>query len=130
MYHLICVAVENVIFCKMSTLQLALYKHLLGSHLVRSCLRRSATFSPHLVCIGALKKLCNSPSFIYEAAAIAGACDERSAREDSPLSTDGVGFYYCQCGTIMYCPPVHGDIHHNCSIMLLSYVKSSVNLGR
>ena len=84
------VPVENVVFCKMSSLQRILYKHLLGSHLVKSCLRRSTTFSPHLVCIGALKKLCNSPCFIYQAAAVAGACDEQSAREDSPLPTNGV----------------------------------------
>ena len=95
-----CIAVENVVFCKMSTLQSVLYKHLLGSHLVKSCLRHSTTFSPHLVCIGALKKLCNSPSFIYEAAAIAGACDERSAREDSPLPMDGVGCLNNKCNTV------------------------------
>lgn len=83
------ITVENVVLCKMSPLQSMLYKHLLGSHLVKSCLRRSTTFSPHLVCIGALKKLCNSPCFIYQAAAVAGACEEQSAREDSP---DGVGF--------------------------------------
>lgn len=87
-----CIAVENVVFCKMSTLQSILYKHLLGSHLVKSCLRRSTMFSPHLVCIGALKKLSNSPSFIYEAAAMAGACDEQSEREDSLLPMDGVGY--------------------------------------
>ena len=67
------VAVEYVVFCKMSALQLTLYKHLLSSHLVKSCLHRSTTISPHLVCIGALRKLCNSPSFIYEAAQTSSA---------------------------------------------------------
>ena len=52
----------------MSFLQLTLYKHLLNSQLVKSCVRRSTNFSPHLICIGALKKICNSPKFIYEAA--------------------------------------------------------------
>ena len=52
----------------MSSLQFNLYKHLLNSRLVKSCFRHSVPFSPHLICIGALKKLCNSPSLIYEAA--------------------------------------------------------------
>lgn len=66
--------VENVVFCRPSPLQLSLYKHLLDSHLVKSCLLHSypasdhASFPPHLLCIGALKKLCNCPSLIHTAA--------------------------------------------------------------
>ncbi|XP_063965132.1 DNA repair and recombination protein RAD54B-like [Lytechinus pictus] len=62
--------VETVVFCQPSSLQLQLYHHLLRSPLIRSCLSRGYTASagsPHLVCIGALKKLCNDPSLLYQA---------------------------------------------------------------
>lgn len=62
-------SVESVVFCKMAPLQLTLYQHLLRSGLVQACLRRTSNFSPHLVCIGALKKLCNCPSLIHSASA-------------------------------------------------------------
>ena len=62
-------SVESVVFCKMAPLQLTLYQHLLRSGLIQACLRRNSNFSPHLVCIGALKKLCNCPSLIHSASA-------------------------------------------------------------
>lgn len=52
----------------MTPLQLKIYEHVLKSRLVQSCLRGHGDASPHLVCIGALKKLCNSPSLIYDLA--------------------------------------------------------------
>ena len=59
-------AVESVVFCRPSLLQLSLYRHLLTSRVVRSCLTSySSEGSRHLLCIGALKKLCNDPSLIY-----------------------------------------------------------------
>lgn len=75
-YAISFLAVENIVFCRMTHLQLSLYKHLLCSRLFKSCLRSSSNlasssghqFPPHLVCIGALKKLCNTPSLIYAAA--------------------------------------------------------------
>lgn len=72
--------VESVVFCRPSLLQLSLYRHLLTSRAVRSCLT-SFSFggSRHLVCIGVLKKLCNDPSLIYsqcqEAKEIADSLD-------------------------------------------------------
>ncbi|KAJ7372124.1 DNA repair and recombination protein rad54b [Desmophyllum pertusum] len=48
--------VESVVFCRPSLLQLSVYRHLLTSRVEGS---------RHLVCIGALKKLCNDPSLIY-----------------------------------------------------------------
>ncbi|XP_073258771.1 DNA repair and recombination protein RAD54B-like [Porites lutea] len=58
--------VESVVFCRPSLLQLSLYRHLLTSRVVRSCLTSySSEGSRHLLCIGALKKLCNDPSLIY-----------------------------------------------------------------
>ncbi|XP_072023866.1 DNA repair and recombination protein RAD54B-like [Amphiura filiformis] len=62
--------VETVVFCRPTALQLSLYHKLLASRVIRRCLT-SATYlqeaSPHLVCIAALKKLCNHPCLIYKA---------------------------------------------------------------
>lgn len=79
-------AVESVVFCRPSLLQLSLYRHLLTSRAVRSCLT-SYSFggSRHLVCIGALKKLCNDPSLIYS------QCEEAKEIADS-LDMDEVSF--------------------------------------
>lgn len=69
--------VECVVFCRPSLLQLSLYRHLLMSRVVRSCLTsHSSGGSRHLVCIGALKKLCNDPSLIYS------HCQEAKEMED------------------------------------------------
>ena len=57
--------VEYVIFVKMSELQLNLYQRLLTSRLVRSCLTSSYSGCKHLICINALKKLCNDPKLIH-----------------------------------------------------------------
>lgn len=79
-------AVESVVFCRPSLLQLSLYRHLLMSRAVRSCLT-SYSFggSRHLVYIGALKKLCNDPSLIYS------QCQEAKEIADS-LDMDEVSF--------------------------------------
>ncbi|XP_072269343.1 DNA repair and recombination protein RAD54B, partial [Pyxicephalus adspersus] len=58
--------IETIVFCKPSVFQLDLYRRLLNSGLVRSCLQGLGENSPHLVCIGALKKLCNHPSLLYK----------------------------------------------------------------
>lgn len=70
--------VENVVFCKPSGLQLILYKKLLESRAVRSFFvsTESGGAAPHLLCIDALKKLCNSPSLVYKAARERQASDE------------------------------------------------------
>ncbi|XP_068093765.1 DNA repair and recombination protein RAD54B isoform X2 [Hyperolius riggenbachi] len=57
---------ESIVFCRPSMFQLELYRKLLSSGLVRSCLQGLGENSPHLVCIGALKKLCNHPSLLYK----------------------------------------------------------------
>ncbi|KAM9308426.1 DNA repair and recombination protein RAD54B [Gastrophryne carolinensis] len=57
--------IENIVFCRPSTFQLDVYRKLIGSHLVRSCLLGMGESSPHLVCIGALKKLCNHPKLLH-----------------------------------------------------------------
>ncbi|XP_066481022.1 DNA repair and recombination protein RAD54B [Tiliqua scincoides] len=58
---------ESILFCRPSALQLDLYRRLLSSQVVQSCLQGSLENSPHLVCIGALKKLCNHPCLLFKA---------------------------------------------------------------
>ncbi|KAJ6663907.1 hypothetical protein lerEdw1_008861 [Lerista edwardsae] len=58
---------ESILFCRPSELQLDLYRRLLSSQVVRSCLQGSLENSPHLICIGALKKLCNHPCLLFKA---------------------------------------------------------------
>lgn len=80
-------------FCKPSALQLRLYQHLLRSPLIRSCLSRgyassASAGSPHLVCIGALKKLCNDPSLLYQASRKADEEGKRRGEESWLLDHD------------------------------------------
>ena len=60
--------VESVVFCHPSELQLTLYHHLVTSRWFRSCFATSYAGSLHLMCIAALKKLCNHPSLLYRKA--------------------------------------------------------------
>lgn len=57
--------IENVVFCRPGVLQIKLYQKLLSSQAVRFCLQGSLESSPHLICIGALKKLCNHPCLLF-----------------------------------------------------------------
>ena len=58
---------EYVVFIKMTSLEKTLYRALITSQF---CQKNSTTISSnragsnHLVCIGALKKLCNSPEIL------------------------------------------------------------------
>ncbi|XP_075438826.1 DNA repair and recombination protein RAD54B isoform X2 [Ascaphus truei] len=58
--------IESIVFCRPSKFQLELYRKLLNSRVVKSCLQGMVENSPHLVCIGALKKLCNHPSLLFK----------------------------------------------------------------
>ena len=55
---------ELVLFCQASDLQRQIYRRVLNSPALRSCL---ATSDPgqHLMCISALKKLCNHPILLH-----------------------------------------------------------------
>ncbi|XP_048067584.1 DNA repair and recombination protein RAD54B isoform X2 [Megalobrama amblycephala] len=61
--------IEWTVFCKPTELQLRLYGVLLATRPIRACLSGASTHtythSPHLVCINALKKLCNHPGLLY-----------------------------------------------------------------
>ncbi|VDI75014.1 DNA repair and recombination protein RAD54B [Mytilus galloprovincialis] len=65
---------EIVVFCRPTPLQLRLYSHLLSSRMIRSCLMGKMAGAPHLICIGALKKLCNHPSLLFLKAQEADEC--------------------------------------------------------
>ncbi|MFT7816245.1 DNA repair and recombination protein RAD54B isoform X1 [Arapaima gigas] len=56
---------EWIVFCRPSPLQLELYRKVLAHRMVRACLQGALENSPHLVCIGVLKKLCNHPHLLY-----------------------------------------------------------------
>ncbi|CAO3572039.1 unnamed protein product [Mortierella alpina] len=55
---------ELVVFCRPSSVQSAVYRHLLESPYLQSCF--SMDSSRHLTCITALRKLCNSPSLTLD----------------------------------------------------------------
>ncbi|XP_033124667.1 DNA repair and recombination protein RAD54B-like [Anneissia japonica] len=59
--------VENVVFCRPSTLQLQLYQALLKSRVLKECLVTGSSGTLHLMCIAAIKKLCSGPSLILPA---------------------------------------------------------------
>ncbi|NWX84026.1 RA54B protein, partial [Nothoprocta pentlandii] len=58
---------ESILFCRPTALQLELYRKLLNSRVIRSCLQGRLENSLHLLCIGALKKLCNHPCLLLKA---------------------------------------------------------------
>lgn len=76
---------EIVIFCRPTDLQLRLYQQLLSCQLIRSCLSGNMSGSPHLVCIAALKQLCNHPSLIYSKSV------EQRSHEQSKTAYDDDG---------------------------------------
>ncbi|KAK7822768.1 hypothetical protein U0070_022707 [Myodes glareolus] len=55
--------IESIVFCRPGALQVELYQELLSSQSVRFCLQGLS--ENHLVCIGALKKLCNHPCLLF-----------------------------------------------------------------
>ncbi|XP_074209054.1 DNA repair and recombination protein RAD54B isoform X2 [Camelus bactrianus] len=57
--------IENVVFCRPGALQIELYRKLLNSQAVRFCLQGLLENSSHLICTGALKKLCNHPCLLF-----------------------------------------------------------------
>ena len=59
------ISAEYVVFIKMTSVEKALYRALITSQFCRSNSTTSNNAgSNHLVCIGALKKLCNSPEIL------------------------------------------------------------------
>ncbi|XP_075271963.1 DNA repair and recombination protein RAD54B isoform X3 [Opisthocomus hoazin] len=80
---------ENIIFCQPAALQLELYRKLLSSQVIRSCLQGRLENSPHLICIGALKKLCNHPCLLFKAIK-EKSCDPVSDEHDESSLYEGV----------------------------------------
>ncbi|NXX49555.1 RA54B protein, partial [Tricholaema leucomelas] len=80
---------ESIIFCLPTALQLELYRKLLSSQVIRSCLQGRLESSPHLVCIGALKKLCNHPCLLFKALK-EKTCDAVSDEQDESSLYEGL----------------------------------------
>ncbi|XP_063247250.1 DNA repair and recombination protein RAD54B isoform X2 [Prinia subflava] len=80
---------ESIIFCRPTALQLELYRKLLSSHVITSCLQGRLENSPHLICIGALKKLCNHPCLLFKAIK-EKSCDPMSGEYDESSLYEGV----------------------------------------
>ncbi|XP_021517108.2 DNA repair and recombination protein RAD54B [Meriones unguiculatus] len=75
--------IETVVFCRPGALQIELYRVLLSSQSVRSCLQGLLENSAHLICIGALKKLCNHPCLLFRSVKgkeFSSSCDESEER--------------------------------------------------
>ncbi|XP_076780292.1 DNA repair and recombination protein RAD54B isoform X4 [Arvicanthis niloticus] len=75
--------VENVVFCRPGALQIELYRKLLSSQSVRFCLQGLLENSAHLICIGALKKLCNHPCLLFSSVKgkeFSSSCEENEER--------------------------------------------------
>uniref|UniRef100_A0A8D2AGL3 DNA repair and recombination protein RAD54B n=1 Tax=Sciurus vulgaris TaxID=55149 RepID=A0A8D2AGL3_SCIVU len=75
--------IENVVFCRPGALQIELYQKLLNSQAVRFCLQGLLENSSHLICIGALKKLCNHPCLLFNSIKEKehnSTCDENEER--------------------------------------------------
>ncbi|NWQ69161.1 RA54B protein, partial [Neopipo cinnamomea] len=80
---------ESIIFCRPTALQLELYRKLLSSRVITSCLQGRLENSPHLICIGALKKLCNHPCLLLKAIK-EKSCDPMSEEHDESSLYEGV----------------------------------------
>ncbi|NXW16115.1 RA54B protein, partial [Circaetus pectoralis] len=80
---------ESIIFCRPTALQLELYQKLLSSQVTRSCLQGRLENSPHLICIGALKKLCNHPCLLFKAIK-EKSCDPTSDEHDESSLYEGL----------------------------------------
>ncbi|XP_052032044.1 DNA repair and recombination protein RAD54B isoform X2 [Apodemus sylvaticus] len=75
--------IETVVFCRPGELQIALYRKLLSSQSVRFCLQGLLENSAHLICIGALKKLCNHPCLLFSSVKgkeFSSSCNENEER--------------------------------------------------
>ncbi|XP_028624664.1 DNA repair and recombination protein RAD54B [Grammomys surdaster] len=75
--------IENVVFCRPGALQIELYRKLLSSQSVRFCLQGLLENSAHLICIGALKKLCNHPCLLFSSVKgkeFSSSCEENEER--------------------------------------------------
>ena len=84
----VCVrAVDVVLFCALTELQLQVYRSLIRSRAITSCLH-SADSAQHLRCISALKKLCNHAQLLHAVASThaSSAADDPEVLRSSQLS--------------------------------------------
>ncbi|XP_078317379.1 DNA repair and recombination protein RAD54B-like isoform X2 [Crassostrea virginica] len=114
---------EIVLFCKPSDLQLRLYCQMLQGKMFRSCLRSDG--ATHLVCIGALKKLCNHPSLVFSKATQAEECQEDIEEVKIP-QVDSV-----YSGLFPIFPPGYKEemyaVHHAGKLKVLSEILAQIH---
>ncbi|XP_069076581.1 DNA repair and recombination protein RAD54B isoform X2 [Pleurodeles waltl] len=101
---------ESIVFCRPTALQLELYRKLLTSRAIRSCLQGALENSPHLGCILALKKLCNHPALLFRAVKVKeGNLSQDEFSESNlydgllnvfPQGYDSVGFAEAESGKL------------------------------
>eukprot|EP00112_Aurelia_sp_Birch-Aquarium-sp1_P009713 Seg2113.3 transcript_id=Seg2113.3/GoldUCD/mRNA.D3Y31 product="DNA repair and recombination protein RAD54B" protein_id=Seg2113.3/GoldUCD/D3Y31 len=82
--------VELAVFCNISPLQRKVYEQILHSRALRTCLSSYYNGSQHLVCISALKKLCNHPLLLYKTAHEFNETRTLEEEEDEDVLYDGL----------------------------------------
>ena len=75
-------------FCELSSLQKRIYNQILSSRAVRTLMSASYNGCNHLVCISALKKLCNHPLLIH------ANIEENTVKGATDMDDEEVGAMY------------------------------------
>ncbi|ESP03752.1 hypothetical protein LOTGIDRAFT_110407, partial [Lottia gigantea] len=132
--------VELVLFCKPSQFQLEIYHQFLKSRSIRQCLLGCMDGAPHLICIAALKQLCNHPRLVYDKAIqAAGPTDGEDLVESvysglSPLypsDYDDQQLVAEHSGKLMVLSAILTAVHHPASrekIVLVSNHTKTLNI--
>ncbi|XP_012373582.2 DNA repair and recombination protein RAD54B [Dasypus novemcinctus] len=127
--------IENVVFCRPGALQIELYRKLLNSQAVRFCLQGLLENSPHLICIGALKKLCNHPCLLFKSIKEKDENKERSLYEGLinvfPVDYNPLMFTEKDSGKLQVLSKLLAVIHELCpseKVVLVSNYTQTLNI--
>ncbi|XP_077453832.1 DNA repair and recombination protein RAD54B isoform X2 [Stigmatopora argus] len=82
------------LFCRPSPLQQEIYKLLLSHRIFRACIQGSMQTHTHLVCITALKKLCNHPALLH-----ATVMDKMKGESDESSLYEGLAQFFSESHT-------------------------------
>ncbi|XP_077577134.1 DNA repair and recombination protein RAD54B isoform X1 [Stigmatopora nigra] len=82
------------LFCRPSPLQQEIYKHLLSHRIFRACIQSSMQTHTHLVCITALKKLCNHPALLH-----ATVMDKMKGESEESSLYEGLAQFFSESHT-------------------------------
>ncbi|XP_078543154.1 DNA repair and recombination protein RAD54B isoform X2 [Lissotriton helveticus] len=131
---------ESIVFCRPTALQLELYRKLLSSRVIRSCLQGVLESSPHLVFILALKKLCNHPALLFNAIKEKGRLSQDECSEGNlydglldvfPQGYDSVGFAEAESGKLQVLMKLMAGIREhspNERVVLVSNYTQTLNM--